>query len=117
MNTLKAGYSRVEVNPPLGIEIPGYFIKRYAEKILDNIYTCALALSVEDGTTAVMITLDSLYVQLNGCDVIRDYLSKRFSLPRESFFIGSSHSHTAPMMWHNHEDELVRDYFNIYTAS
>ncbi len=112
MNSLKAGYSRVEVNPPLGIEIPGYFIKRYAEKILDSVYTCALALSVEDGTTAVMITLDSLYVQLNGCDVIRDYLSKRFSLPREAFFIGSSHSHTAPLMQHNHEDKLVSDYFN-----
>ncbi len=111
MNTLKAGFSRVEINPPMGIDIAGYFIERHAERILDNLYTCALALSVADGTTSVMITLDSLYVQLNGCDVIRDYLSERFSLPRNAFFIGSSHSHTAPTFQHNHEKELIRDYF------
>ena len=31
MNTLQAGYSKVNVNPMLGIPINGYFKPRYAE--------------------------------------------------------------------------------------
>ena len=37
MNTLQAGFSRVDITPPPGTEIIGYFHPRYAEGILDHL--------------------------------------------------------------------------------
>ena len=37
MNLLKAGFGRVNVNPPMGIAISGYFIPRFAEAVLDDL--------------------------------------------------------------------------------
>ena len=37
MNTLQAGFSRVNITPALGTEIVGYFHARYAEGVLDEL--------------------------------------------------------------------------------
>ena len=44
-NTLKAGYARIDITPPLGVNIAGYFVERIADKILDPLEACALAVS------------------------------------------------------------------------
>ena len=45
MNTLKAGFSRVDVTPMLGIGIAGYYVPRFADGVLDPLQINALALS------------------------------------------------------------------------
>ena len=45
MNTLKAHYAKVNINPMLGIGVAGYFVPRYASTILDDLEASALALS------------------------------------------------------------------------
>ena len=47
MNNLKVGFGRVQITPPLGIYVDGYFIKRYAEKILDDLYANVVAFDVD----------------------------------------------------------------------
>ena len=37
MNNLKVGFSKGNINPPMGIQIRGYFKERLAEGILDDI--------------------------------------------------------------------------------
>ena len=37
MNTLQAGFSRVNVNPMMGIPIRGYFNERLASGVLDDL--------------------------------------------------------------------------------
>ena len=44
MSKLKAGFSRVNINPMMGIPIKGYFKVRLADGILDDIEANALAL-------------------------------------------------------------------------
>ena len=48
MNTLQAGFSRVDVTPMLGIGIAGYYKIRKADGVLDNLEAVALALSCDD---------------------------------------------------------------------
>ena len=55
MNKLKAGFARVNINPPLGIAIGGYFVPRKAERILDDIEINALALEVGNASVALPI--------------------------------------------------------------
>ena len=54
MADFKAGFCRVDVTPPLGIDIAGYFFDRKAEGVLDNLEANTLAVSC-GGVTAVII--------------------------------------------------------------
>jgi len=110
MNKLNAGYSKVVITPPMGINVAGYFQKRYASAVLDDLYACTLALSVED-KTVVLVNLDLISIDSNGADVIRDYVSSELGLPKEAIFLSGTHTHTGPICKNDHERELEREYF------
>lgn len=57
MNNLKAGFSRANINPPMGIKVDGYFKPRFAEAILDDIEVNALAIECGDVKT-IFMTVD-----------------------------------------------------------
>ena len=61
MNTLKAGFGRVNITPSLGSEIVGYFHPRYAEGILDELEVNALALTTGEDRV-VLISADLCYI-------------------------------------------------------
>ena len=66
---LKAGFSRLDVTPPLGSYLAGYFHDRYAKGILDPIELNAIAVS--DGeNTALIITADLLGIAMKYADGI-----------------------------------------------
>ena len=43
MSFLKVGFSRVNINPPLGIAVDGYFVERFAKGFLDDLETEVIA--------------------------------------------------------------------------
>ena len=97
MNTLKAGFARVDITPPLGIHIQGYFVERIADGVLDPLSANALALSA-GGKTAVLIAVDH-------CGIIRFYLDRyrkavadAAQLPMEAVYISATHTHTGPVL-------------------
>ena len=51
---LKAGFSRLDVTPPFGAELAGYYTVRNADGILDPIYINSVALSNETETVLLM---------------------------------------------------------------
>ena len=63
---LKAGFGRIDITPPLGVSVQGYYEKRLADGILDPLELNCVAFS--DGENkAVLITalnLDTLIVDL-----------------------------------------------------
>ena len=55
MGQFKVGFSRLDITPPLGIHIAGYYNERIADGILDNLEANCIAVS--DGEkTAVIYT-------------------------------------------------------------
>ena len=54
---LKVGFSRLDVTPPIGADLWGYFLKRVANGIIDPIEISALALS-DGNETALIIIAD-----------------------------------------------------------
>ena len=109
MNTLHAGYSRVNVNPMLGIPINGYFKLRYAEGILDDLEIVAVALACGDSKTLLM-TIDNLQVPTNLADSYRENISQKTGLPTDGIFIHSTHTHTSATLEMNSENPLVQEY-------
>ena len=93
--SLKAGFSRVCITPPLGTELAGYFRTRAADGVLDDLYLNTVVFE-NDGQRAVLISADLLYIRTSVCNTYLDRISERFSLPREAIFIACTHIHTGP---------------------
>ena len=74
-NTLQAGFARVNITPPLGIHISGYFVERIADGVLDELE--AVALAVGDGKeTAVLITMDTLGASKDILTPVREEIAR-----------------------------------------
>lgn len=113
MNNLKVGFGRVQITPPLGIYVDGYFIKRYAEKILDDLYANAVAFDV-DGKRAVVVAADVLNIKNDGNLHIREYISSVTGLDKNAIFLHCTHTHTGPIIKEDHERELEQNYFKMF---
>ena len=98
---LKAGFARMDVTPPFGTDISGYFYRRLSDGILDPLYANALA--VGNGTdTAVMIAVDYIGIMLPYIEEIRPLVSKSTGIPEERILIACLHQHTSPCLGDNY---------------
>ncbi len=91
---LQAGFARVNVNPPLGIDVNGYYVKRNAEGFLDDLEVNALAVKNGDKTILLM-AIDNVGIGANYPDFMQA-ISDRTSLPIEAIFLHCTHTHTGP---------------------
>ena len=91
---LKAGFARVDVTPPLGTELTGYFHARISDGILDPIYLNALAIG-SDGNTALIITADFMYMREPSATLYRTLIEKRTGLSKDNILIHTVHQHTS----------------------
>ena len=97
MNTLQAGFSRVNITPPLGTSIVGYFHARYAEGVLDELEVNALALSAGD-SKVVLMAADLCYINTPVQKVICEHICNATGLKPHQIFIHSTHTHTGPVV-------------------
>ncbi|MBR5236526.1 MAG: hypothetical protein IKW06_04055 [Clostridia bacterium] len=109
MSNLKAGFSRANINPPMGIPIRGYFKPRFAEAILDDLEVNALALQLGDVTT-LLITVDHCGLEQKITDAFRNAASEASGVPADNVFISATHTHTAPEVLLETENELIKEY-------
>jgi len=97
MNTLQAGFGRVNITPPLGVEIIGYFHPRYAEGILDQLEINTLALSVGEDKVLLM-SADLCAIGKPVQDVLVETIGKATGLTKDQIFIHATHTHTGPVV-------------------
>ena len=114
-NSLKIGYARVNITPPMGVNIAGYFKVRIADGVLDELEACAVAVKAGD-STALLITIDHCGVTKVFLDEWRENIEKATGVPKEAIFIHSTHTHTGPVLLKNHSNPLTQQY-EIFLAS
>ena len=109
MNTLQAGFSRVDITPMLGIGMAGYYVPRYADGVLDPLQINALALSCGDEKVVLM--------SIDHCGIVKEVLNPMIQnicdvtgLPREAVYIHSTHTHTGPFLNYAPTDPLEIEY-------
>ncbi len=117
MSELFAGFSRVNMNPPLGTPLAGYFQTRLAEGYLDDLQINALALSCGD-TRAVMLTFDLCGIKRVANRRIAAAIAKATGLPEEAIYLHATHTHTGPTIPGRTDippecEELVNGYFEF----
>ena len=109
MNTLQAGFSRVNITPMLGIGIAGYYKVRKADGVLDELEINALAVACGE-TKAVLISVDHCGMTKEIINPMRQSIVDVTGLPWESIYIHSTHTHTGPYMRENTTDPLELEY-------
>ena len=91
---LKAGFARMDITPPMGSYVSGYFSERYAKGVLDPIQLNAVAFS--DGeATDLIITADLLGVDRITCDALRTEIAACTGIDRDHIMLTALHPHTS----------------------
>ena len=106
MNKLQAGFSRINVTPPLGIPIVGYYKPRFAEGVLDELEVNALALAVED-KKVVLLSVDNCGFSEPVANSYRDHICEVTGLPADCVFLHATHTHTGPSTCPTYDQDLV----------
>ena len=108
-NNLKIGYARVNITPPMGVNIAGYFVERIADGVLDELEACAVA--VGDGkNTVIIMTVDHCGVLKVFLDEWRARISEATGIPAEAIYIHSTHTHTGPVLMKECKNPLNQQY-------
>ena len=95
MSQLSAGFARVNITPMMGIGLVGYFVPRYADGVLDDLYINALALQSGD-TTALLLTVDHCGIERGTVAEFANSITEATGVPAQNILIHATHSHTAP---------------------
>ena len=109
MNALQVGFSRVNINPPMGIYVGGYYIPRFADGILDNLEVNALAIKSND-ITQLLINVDVEGIIQEISATYRNLVSEATSVSKNNIMISCTHTHTGPEVNERDDDPLVVEY-------
>lgn len=92
--TLYAGYHRLKVTPPMGVDIPGYYNSRFSDGIINDLYIRATALS--DGENrAVVFSCDAIGIRNEAFQIIKKRIAERCGIDENAVYIACTHSHTS----------------------
>ena len=101
-----AGFARLDVTPPLGIPIPGYFSKRISDGVLDPL--CVECVAVSDGTNAALIyTVDDVHLSNKFFEKAFPAITAATGIPRDRIYVHSTHTHTGATDWPRDGFEIV----------
>ena len=90
---LDVGFARVDVTPPMGTPISGYFGYRPAVGVLDPLEATCVAFS--DGcSTALVYTVDNLHISDDIIARAWTAVGKATGVGRDGVYIASTHTHT-----------------------
>ena len=104
----KAGFSRVDITPPLGVYMPGYYIARRATEVLDPLQINMVAFS--DGkTTALVAQYDTEALSDYVADRMREAITKATGVPRDAIMLHASHTHDGGYLVANRNGLTERD--------
>ena len=140
MNTLRAGYAEVNIDPPVGIPLRGYFVRREASGILDSLSIKMLALAAGEIRTVpgkqydprtgsyrdalkpdpeqcfLMASVDHVGLSHRECDRVRTSIAESAGVPFEHIYIHAVHTHTAPFTEVSDENDPAADLIRSYAS-
>lgn len=91
----RAGVAAVDITPPPGLPLAGYYHERRASGVLDPLFCRALVLEAA-GTRAAVVTLDLIEVPRAVTDSARAAIARDGGPPGPLVLISATHTHTAP---------------------
>jgi len=95
MSSLQAGAAAVDVTPPLGCHMCGYFHDRVADNIHDRLHAKAIALSNGDATIGFVVC-DLIALPDDVVAGAKQRIRDLTGVPPENVLVCGTHTHTGP---------------------
>ncbi len=94
---MKAGFSKVCINPPYGAPIVGYYEDRFVKGIHDDLFVRATAF--DDGEKkALIIAVDVCQMEQKYFVDCKKAIKESTGVCEDAIFINCSHTHTGPLL-------------------
>ncbi len=92
---LRVGVAEVDITPPVGFPMAGYYHERLADGAIDPLK--AKAIVFHDGqTAAAMVVCDLIGIATDLKIAVRERASEKTGIPSANIVISATHTHTAP---------------------
>ena len=102
---LRMGRAAVNITPPLGMPMGGYYKVRLNTGTHDPLYAKAIVLE-EAGVEAALVACDLESIPRSFVDAARRIIQKTTHVPPDHVMISATHTHTGPEMSHFFLDRL-----------
>ena len=107
---IKVGFSRVEINPPIGVHLDGYFHQRFNEEILDDLEINTVVIEKDD-KKVVLIAIDCEAATTPYYDEVRDLIAKNTGIDRQAILVHGTHTHVGPCFY-RWNTEVDNEYYS-----
>lgn len=94
---IRAGSARVEITPPVGTSLAGYFADRVSDRVIDPLYAKALVFE-SGGERIALVSCDVICMPAAIADPARELIERRTGIPAGNVLICATHTHTGPEM-------------------
>lgn len=113
-NRVFAGAYKIDITPPIGIDLAGYFNVRKADSILDNLYSKVVILK-DSKTEVAIVSCDLCVIPRDMVLKIRNLASRWSGIYKENIMITSTHTHTGPVTTGLLAGDMDSSYIDILT--
>ena len=94
---MKCGFSKINIDPPIGMPIAGSYNAKYSIGSIDPLYARAIAFSDGDAK-AIVVALDLCYMGTDMHDAARERISRECGVDDAAIIITCSHTHAGPLV-------------------
>jgi neutral ceramidase len=94
---LRIGRAAVDITPPAGVPMAGYYYVRLSEGVHDPLHAKALVLE-SGGVKAALVALDLVGIPRPIVEAAREQIARTTTVPAANVMISATHSHTGPEM-------------------
>ncbi|HEY5328986.1 MAG TPA: neutral/alkaline non-lysosomal ceramidase N-terminal domain-containing protein [Acidobacteriaceae bacterium] len=97
---LRAGAAEVDITPPVGAAMAGYYVPRYATGTHDPLHVKAIVIE-QGGTKVAMVACDLVSLPRDLSEEARAIVQKKIGLAGAHVMISATHDHTTPVILTN----------------
>jgi neutral ceramidase len=91
----RVGVAEIDITPPVGFPMAGYYHERLADGMLDPLQARAIVFR-DRATAAALVVCDLVGIATDLSHAIRRRASEKTGIPASNIVISATHSHTAP---------------------
>ena len=92
---LRVGMAEVDITPPVGFPMAGYYHERLAEGTIDSLKAKAIVFR-EGDTAGALVVCDLIGIATDLSREVQRRASEKTGIPASNIVIAATHSHTAP---------------------
>ncbi|MBE6883247.1 MAG: hypothetical protein E7487_01430 [Ruminococcaceae bacterium] len=93
---MKCGFYEKEITPPIGCDMPGQYMNRYADEVKDRLYVKAVVFCDDSGLAekcGALVVADAVELSKVQCGSIISRASRYTGIPENSISVAANHTH------------------------